>query len=295
VIPLENILQSIKHLPPVPTVIQKALSLLMNQEVSASKIVEVIQYDQALTANVLKICNSAYFGLSRKIYSLQEALVRIGNRNMRIVIMASSLMQFYKKAGDGYDLRKGDLWRHSVACGMMSMILGKTISQRTGHAVEDHYLFTTALLHDLGKVVLNEYVKESFEEIVTMVESRKCSFVEAEREIIGMDHAALGARISRMWKFPDRMAEAIAYHHEPESSPEPCSLLYIVHLSDLLCMMMGIGGGVDGLAYRGMDSVLQTYGLAEKDVERCMASLLEEMARVDGFLYDENDVHRNHP
>ncbi|MCI0469809.1 MAG: HDOD domain-containing protein, partial [Nitrospirae bacterium] len=161
---LRTITKDIKELPPLPEVAQKVFSLLNDPKSNVQDMVKVIQLDQAMTANILKLCNSAYFGLKRKISSLQEALVLLGQKNLHEIIMTDNSGKYYQRAGAGYSLGKGELWRHSVACALLSQILVR----KTG-LPEDPFLFTAALLHDIGKVILSTYVKTEYDQIIRLV------------------------------------------------------------------------------------------------------------------------------
>ncbi len=159
-----TIMRTIKQLPPFPDVAHKVISLLHNPKSNVQDLVQVIRLDQAMTANILKSCNSAYFGLKRKVGSLQEALVLLGHKNLYEIIMTECSSRYYREADAGYDLEKGELWKHSVACALLSQIL-----LRKAQLPDNPFLFTAALLHDVGKVVLSTYVQDEYHKIISLV------------------------------------------------------------------------------------------------------------------------------
>jgi len=272
---LRIITKDIKELPPLPEVAQKVFSLLNDPKSNVQDLVKVIQLDQAMTANILKLCNSAYFGLKRKISSLQEALVLLGQKNLHEIIMTDNSGKYYQRAGAGYSLGKGELWRHSVACALLSQILVR----KTG-LPEDPFLFTAALLHDIGKVILSTYVKTEYDQIIRLVKEQQYPFLQAEKEIIGIDHAELGGRIAEEWNFPGALVEAIAQHHTPDTENY---ISCIVHLCNLMTIMMGIGTGY-GLADYGKDAVMKKLGLKERHLESCMVELWHELQKAEDLL-----------
>jgi putative nucleotidyltransferase with HDIG domain len=207
---VEAILQSVTQLPPFPAVIQRVMELVEDPKTSAHDVVDVIQYDQAITANVLMVCNSAYFGLRKPVYSLTDALVRIGFNNLVEIILTRGTAFLFYQSCQGYQLQRGELWRHSVACAILSQILAERLKQKKS-AVQ----FTTTLLHDVGKIILSGFVKDHFEEIHRLVQEKNLSFLEAERETLGIDHAELGGRIAEGWKFPRNIITGIRHHHTP--------------------------------------------------------------------------------
>lgn len=276
---VDKILKSIDKLPPFPKVARKALTLLNDPDASADQLIAVIKHDPAITANILKICNSAYFGLYRKVQSVMDGLVLLGNNEFKKIIMASSVLPVYEKESKGYDLARGELWQHAMASALVSQIISKKLDQH-----DDMALHTTTLLHDLGKVVLSSFVWEKFEKITTLVEDEEYSFVEAEKAVIGLDHAEVGARISELWKFPDNMVQAIRFHHNPQGAPEDDSLTHIVYLANVITLFMGIGAGGSGLYMRGRESIMKKYGLKEKDLEVIMVDFYDEYNRSKDLL-----------
>lgn len=271
---LDEILSLVKHVPPFPKVAQRVSEMLNDPDVSATALAEVIQYDQVITANVLKICNAAYFGLPRKVASLDEALVIVGNDTLKDIIITSSSARFYKgAAGEGYKLDQGELWKHSIAVGIMAKELVKYVK-----GVEPGSAFTAGLLHDIGKRFLSSFVADDFKKIMMKVVQDNCSFVEAEKELLGASHAELGGMIMSQWGFPKEIELAVLQHHDPEAL-EKDSLTAIVALANALVISMGIGVGADGLSVKMQGSGLKRFGITPMHLELCMANLLSEIDR----------------
>jgi putative nucleotidyltransferase with HDIG domain len=276
---VEAILQSVTQLPPFPAVIQRVLQLVEDPKTSARDVVEVIQYDQSVTANVLMVCNSAYFSLRRPVHSLEEALVRIGFNNLVEIILTRGTSFVFIQACQGYRLQNGELWRHSVACALLSQILAERLNQK-----KSPIQFTVALLHDVGKVVLTGFVREHFEEIQRRIQEGNLSFLEAEKATLGIDHAELGGKIAENWKFPPDIVAGIRYHHTPSLAPEFQDLASLACLCDGVVLMTGIGGGVQGLTHHGYREVMEQYALKEQDLEEMIIDLESRMKMVEGFL-----------
>lgn len=186
---VEGILQFVIQLPPFPAVLQRVLHMVEDPKTSAQDVVEVIQYDQAITANILMVANSAYFGLRRPVHSIREALVKIGFNELIEIILTRGSAHIFCQACQGYNLTEGQLWRHSVACALLSKILS---SRAKGESLPAQ--FTASLLHDVGKIILSQFVKDHFEDIENLVREQNRSFTEAEKEVLGIDHAELGGK-----------------------------------------------------------------------------------------------------
>jgi putative nucleotidyltransferase with HDIG domain len=138
---------------------------------------------------------------------------------------------------------------------------------------DDPRLFTAAILHDIGKMVLGEFVHESWEKIQKLVEKQRYSFLEAEEEVIGVNHAELGGEVARIWKFPDEILKAIAFHHRPDQLADGDAVPWIVYLANQVCHIMGIGVGTDALSYRAVGDVAGRLSLKQRDLEDMMAEL----------------------
>jgi putative nucleotidyltransferase with HDIG domain len=138
---------------------------------------------------------------------------------------------------------------------------------------DDPRLFTAAILHDIGKMVLGEFVHESWEKIQELVEKQQYSFLEAEEEVIGVNHAELGGEVARIWKFPDEILKAIAFHHRPDLLTDGDAVPWIVYLANQVCHIMGIGVGTDALSYRAVGDVASRLSLKQRDLEEMMAEL----------------------
>ncbi len=274
---VEKILAAAAKLPPFPKVAQKIQILLSDPYVSAAQLAEVAQLDPALTANVLKAVNSAYYSLPRKVDNVNQALAYLGNQQFQEVVWMSAAVRFLFKEQPGYGLSRGDLWQHSLGVAIMTRILSEMAGVKPAGV-----LYTSALLHDIGKVVLSSFVQDQVKQVLRLVDEGQ-SFLEAEREILGLDHAHLGGLVARNWEFSQEMIDLITYHHEPEERPEWVELA-ILYLANVTCQMMGVGGGVDGLAIRGRVASLELLNLKEKDLERALAELHELLGRAENML-----------
>ncbi|MCD4754710.1 MAG: HDOD domain-containing protein [Deltaproteobacteria bacterium] len=275
----DKILKSIDKLPAFPATVHRVSELVGDPDFAIADLVDVIKYDQSITANILRMCNSPYFGIRYEVSSLREAVIYLGRKNILHVVYTAGTSRFYKKV-KGYYWGATKLWEHSVGVALMSQILAKRIYDR-----EDPRLFTAGLLHDIGKVVLGEFVHDSFQEIMDLVSNQGYSFLEAEKEVIGINHAELGGEIASLWNFPKEIKDAITYHHRPDLMEEgDDSTPWLIYLADQACMMMGIGGGADGLAYRGLKEVINKFGLRQKNFEESIVLLLKDLDKARELL-----------
>lgn len=277
---IDSILKSVEMIPAFPVAVQKVAELLRDEDYEVADVVDVIKHDQAITANILKISNSAYFSARQKIKTIRDAVVFLGQKQLMRAVQTAGILKIYQKGGRGYASQINDFWEHSVAVALMSQILCKKIQGR-----EDPILYTAALLHDVGKLIMGEYIHEYFQKIIDCVHEKKCSFLVAEEEFIGINHANLGGRIAEHWNFPLEIRDAIAYHHRPDLLEEKGNThASLVYLSDQTCLMMGLTGGVDALAYTGLADVLRHFDLKMVDLEKGFIALLDELEKAKELM-----------
>lgn len=276
---LKDIIASIKKLPPMPEIMGKVLRIADDPTISAKEIIDVIKFDQSITANVLHLCNSSYYGLSRKISSLSEAVVYLGNQTVFNMILSSLCANLLSKRNRGYYIEKGKLWEHSVSCA----ILAKEIARKVGFN-DEQLAYSAGLMHDTGKIILDEYLFDAADKIIKKVGEQKLEFIDIESQIIGFNHAEAGSLLAESWAFPDSMVTAIKYHHRPDDAPEGSDLIYIVHIADALAIMFGFSSGIDGLAYTLSNKAIAALKINEKDIYEFSPFLINQIKKAKDML-----------
>ncbi|MCK5541191.1 MAG: HDOD domain-containing protein [Desulfobacterales bacterium] len=276
---IKELIKEIKNLKPIPAIVNQITMAIDDPNCSAKDIANIIRFDPSVTANLLKICNSAYFGLPNPVESVQDAVSILGmNQIIELVLIKSGAKALSKKQ-KGYGLHEGIMWKHAVS----SALISKEICKKTKLGNEN-LIFTATLLKDIGKTVLDRYVSNSFEKIITLVQKKGYSFREAEKKVIGIDHGELGAMIATQWKFSSKMINIIRHHHLSDKSQQKNTDIAIVYLSDCICMMMGIGIGEDGLAYRFHGDVIKNLNITHTDIAVIIADFTLEMQKVENLI-----------
>lgn len=283
---IERIIDNIDSLKPVSSIGHRVMKIIYDPGSSLGELVDVIKYDQGMTANLLKICNSSLYGLKQKISSIKQAIAYLGTEKVACLLVMGNSAENFTKAQDGYDLETGELWRYSVA----SALIAQDIAERKGLKHISH-LFTAALLKDIGKAVLNTYIRDSFERIMALVREKDLSFIEAERAIVGIDHAELGAMVADRWNFGPEMIDIIRHHHDPEKASTDDLTMAAIYLADSICMMIGIGVGSDGLAYRYHQEVVDRLGFTDIDLQKIIADFWEKLKSVEELVNLSGEIH----
>jgi len=275
---LRHIMTQVKSFPGMPATAARLMPLLQNPDSSASKIEEILKYDPGLTANILKLTNSAYFGLPSRVSSVRQAIMLLGWKRLLQLVMTMCMSALMKKPVPGYDLPRGELWRHSVAVSVAADLLVKSLSISDADEV-----FTAALLHDIGKLILGDYVQEDLEKIEGMV-TKGISFEVAEYGVLGTNHATIGARILQNWSLPQELVNAVSWHHDPESCDHYCLLSDVVHVANIVGRRVGFGKGRDGQALEPSLEVAERLGVNQNHIDTLAEETLQEVGRLAEIL-----------
>ena len=275
----EEILSQVTSVPSLPAVVCRLQEFLDDPEVNFTELARVIECDPGLTANVLQLANSAYFGWQGGIGSVRDAISRLGTKRIFQMVLCMSVAPMVRKPIVGYDLDANNLWEHSVAVA----ICAEKIAAKLRPSVQPH-AFTAGLLHDVGKVLLGTFVGVDVEPIKELVELDSLTFNEAERMVLGVDHAEVGAHLLEKWNLPTEVVSVTRYHHEPSRlGDELRDLVDLIHVSDVICLDCGWGMGSDGLQYRLDEDAAARLKLKSGDAEEAAAQVmigLEELLQV---------------
>lgn len=237
---LSKILLTVESLPSMPEAGTKVLALLKEPNVAAAEIEKVLRRDPGLTTNVLKLANSAYFGIPSKVGSVRQAFILLGAKRFTQLVLTTCTCSLMDKAVEGYESPPGELWRHSIAVATAAEALVKYKK-----IAEPKDVFTPALLHDIGKLVLGRLVKEEFESISKIV-ATGVTYEIAENMVLGTDHAEIGAQILGHWSFPQDIIFAVRFHHNPDAIHKPNRQIDIIYLANMLCHKSRTNSGNEG-------------------------------------------------
>ncbi|WP_027357935.1 HDOD domain-containing protein [Desulforegula conservatrix] len=274
---VESLISEIKNLKPFPKIAQQLLERIEDPNSSSEDIAELILYDPAITANLLRVCNSAFFSLPRKIESVHEAVNILGMNHIVDLVMVKFGSENFKTSQEGYGLHEGELWRHAVSSALISKDLAARMKIEGAHSI-----FTASLLKDLGKVVLDRFAANAFEKIYNTAKNKGISFRDAEKAIIGIDHAEIAGLIAESWGFPPKLVKMIRNHHSPKDCEGPEAA--IIYMADCICMMMGIGVGADGLSYYFYEDIARDLGITPDVIQEIMVDFSIGMQKVESLI-----------
>lgn len=270
---IDKIISDIKQLSPLPQVVFRVQELLANPDSSAKQIAKEIETDQAIAAKVLRIANSAYYGMGGKISSVQHASVVLGYKTLgEIVTIAGAEGTLEGKLpGYGYDTR--DLWEHSLAVAFGSKLIAENTEPELASEA-----YTAGLIHDIGKIILDSYIVDQKELIDEYIETEEKTFLDAEDHFFGFNHAEIAYEICKKWNFPESINTAIRYHHGPAGS-EGHMLAYILHMADYLAKVSGTGYEQDDYLYELETGTIDFLGISHDATGRISLETMESVGQ----------------
>ncbi|MDX9753463.1 MAG: HDOD domain-containing protein [bacterium] len=258
----KKLIDEIHDVPPLPDVVVDVMRLTREPNTTAKQLTEIIAKDQGLTGNVLRLCNSAYYGLPRTVSSLNQAIMYLGFHTVRNLVLTCSIHNFYNPKSEIYGYQNGGLWIHVLACARVSDL----ISTKLRMDLKDT-AYTAGLLHDIGQLIIGNQIEDTAETIVDMMLNGNMNELQAEEEVVGYTHCMLGAAVADKWNFPTELVHAIQYHHTPNQSVKNIILTDIVHLADSVVLAMGFGVALEQIKFSPQPGVLKTLGIDQAFVD----------------------------
>jgi putative nucleotidyltransferase with HDIG domain len=222
-------LENIKDLPTLPTIYFKVNKLLQDKKASIENVALIIEIDQAMSSSILRLVNSAFYGLRTKSNSISHAVMVLGFNAVKNAIVSVAVLDTLSIKDRYENFNIADFWRHSVSVAVLS----KQLAEKS-RLVKPDDAFMAGLLHDIGKIIMLKYFKEDFGKVWDTMQKTKCSFADAEMEVASIDHVLIGSYLARKWELPEHIIQAIAGHHFYITTSESSGLIECVMLADIL-------------------------------------------------------------
>jgi len=277
---IKKVIELVRELPTLPMVACKVNTLLGNPHSSASDLSAVIEKDQSITAKVLKLVNSALYNLSQRVTNITQAIALLGYKNISYIVMTISVFDTVKSiSSKGFD-RTG-FWIHSIATAIMC----RKIAKMSGYKNIDD-VFTSGLLHDIGKVFMDGYLHEEFMHVIATALEQGISFYDAEHQLFDIDHTLIGEWISRKWGLPIHIIATVKHHHQKLEQRSGLLLssdrfIDIVRLADTAVKTRKYGHSGDGKGYKPgfTDDMFVRLPVLKTDIESGLDDLKDELEK----------------
>lgn len=275
---LDSILSQVKRLPPNPQIMLKLLKLLQDINTNPQDIVELIRIDAPLTAQVLRLSNSAYYGVVTPSFNLEEAINRVGFRETYKLVGVVCSSQIFNTPVSTYYLESDQLWENSIATALVM----ENMAQRIGSDPSNAY--TIGLLHSIGKIIINQLMADKYADVYAVVEKEKISVVDAETKVFGFHYAELGMALLKKWNFPLEIYEPIEFQFDPLNAPTQHLHSCALHLAIWVVSGVGLNYGRDAWAFKAHEEALKKLGLTVEDLERFLLQIHERLSDIKSLL-----------
>ena len=233
-------MKKVGEIPALSHVTTELLDLINDPASTSQDICNVIMKDPVVTYKVLRLVNSAYYGLPRRVGTISEAVTILGFETLRTLVLGVSVYRALGKITRHGLLDSEQIWKHSVATAAASKILAQELDFPRAEQA-----FVAGLLHDIGKVILNSLMRAQYAEVVRKINETELSLLRAEREVLEFDHAEIGKLVAEKWNLPGSLVEPIGFHHAPLLAENYKDLTYIIHLANAVVIVAGYGLGDD--------------------------------------------------
>ncbi|MEE9275848.1 MAG: HDOD domain-containing protein [bacterium] len=264
--------ESLQSLPTLPGVVAKLSAMVDSSTTSTAQVGEMIQADQVLSAKVLRLTNSAFFGFPGKIGTVTHALVLLGFNAVKGLVLTASV----------FDVMAGEmlaLWMHSLGVSMTAGIIARRIGLKDPEEVQ-----VAGLIHDIGKVVLKVEEPDYFDEVSKKVKESGMLFIDAEKEVLGLDHTRVADWLSDKWNLPASIREPITLHHTPLRADSPAGPTGVIHLADVLVRSVGFGSGGDNRMPVLEREVVKALNLSLSEIEEILQAMDEEFVKAEDLI-----------
>jgi HD-like signal output (HDOD) protein len=276
---LKRIISRVDDLPTLPRTVLKITELVNDPKSSAKDLARVITDDQVLTARLLKLVNSSFYGFPQRISTVTGAIVLLGFDAIRSLLLTTSVFDLFPGKNRRHIKRQEAFWDHSLGCAVGAKVIGQHLRH---DKVEE--LFVAGLLHDIGKIVEMMLLPGQFEDVTALVSEKDVLMLAAEEKIMGINHADIGRLLAEHWNLPNKLVQVIDCHHRPGAAGSFMFEAAIVHAADIFCRALGLGSGGDRKMPRLNRQAWGFLKLQPASIEPIMADMTTEFDDIRKFL-----------
>ncbi len=275
-IDLEQIERELNKIPSLPVVVTDVISDLDCKTVDFFILEQKIAQDPVMTARILAVANSSFYGLSGQVHGIKEACLVLGVNTIRSIVIAIGIIQHLDR-DEGGRLNHKAFWGHSIAAGVAARLLAKQVG------LDQEVAFTVGILHDIGELVLDSRFSEEYAEVIRYCDENDYLKCEAEERVLGFDHCLVGARIAERWRLPQIIVDSIANHHVCNLK-SPSSMVDLIQIVDVVCKGMETGAGGDDVIPGLNHDAMERLGIDMRMITGCLGEIERSAAGFDALL-----------
>jgi HD-like signal output (HDOD) protein len=276
---VKKLVDRIQGLPTLPVMLNNINQMILNPRTSPKEVAHVISNDPSLTSKVLRVVNSSFYGFPNRITTITHAIVILGFNTIKSIVLSSTIFDVFRRPLRPGDFDRTEFWKHSIGCGAAA----KAIGRRLNYPMLEE-LFIAGLLHDVGKIVMDQFMPDKFLEVLNVVRTKDCLIAQAETEVLGATHADVGAWLFEKWNLSKGLIETTRCHHNPALAGENQKLAEIIHLADILIRAARFGNGGDNKIPAISETAWKSLGLQHSDFDDLFVQTTGEIEKAMVFL-----------
>jgi len=275
----QKIIDKIDDLPTLPRTVLKITELVNDPKSSAKDLARIITDDQVLTARLLKLVNSSFYGFPQRISTVTAAIVLLGFDAIRNLLLTTSVFDLFANRNRQKKQVQERFWDHSLGCAVGAKVIGNYLRH---DKIEE--LFVSGLLHDIGKIVEMMYLPDEFARVAAAVNRENLLMTTAENKVLGYNHADIGKLLAEKWNLPAKLVQVIAHHHQPGNAGSFAMEAAIVHLADIFCRALNMGHGGDDKIPPLDKFAWESLKIQTGAIETIMATMHREYRDISSFI-----------
>ncbi|EKD26559.1 MAG: Metal-dependent phosphohydrolase, HD protein [uncultured bacterium] len=276
---LKKVVDQISGLPTLPTVISHITKLMQNPKVSANEIGQAISSDQALASKILKVVNSAFYGFPSRIKTITHAIVILGFNSVKATAMSASVFSTFGSKSKETSFDHIAFWKHSIGVGSAAKVLAKRLQMK-----ETEEVFLFGLMHDLGKIILDQFLNEQFQQILKMTREKNCLIMDAEKAVLGITHADVGSWLAKKWNLNQEYVYVIGNHHAPSSASDYFMTTSLIHVANALIRAIEIGNSGDNQISKINPAAWKALNINTVLLPQIFKEIAEEVRKAEVFF-----------
>lgn len=274
---LKEYVQRIKNLPTIPMIAQEILGVVTKDMTSVSKLEKIVENDPAISAKILGLANSAFFGVSTPARTLNSAIMRVGFDNVKNIALGISLMTVLGNGRQGTSIDYKRIFNHSITVGFVARIIAKKLKMSTSEEI-----LMNGLLHDIGFLVLNRFFPDNYLKVLNIFE-KGTPLLDAEKEVLDFTHADIGSWLAEQWKLPGNVIDSTLYHHSPSLAKKNVKQIAIIHLADFMASSNILSATEKNPDYPLDESAFEILGISEDSLRKIEAEVSGLSFSVESF------------
>jgi putative nucleotidyltransferase with HDIG domain len=279
ILDLKKTIDRIDDLPTLPRTVLRITERVNDPNSSAKELARIITDDQVLTARLLKLVNSSFYGFPQRISTVTNAIVLLGFDAIRSLLLTTSVFDLFAGRNQKLKQDQENFWDHSLGCAVGAKVIGNYLRH---DKIEE--LFVSGLLHDIGKIVEMLYLPEEFAKVAAAIKKDNILMITAEEGVLGYSHAEIGKLLADKWNLPVKLEQVIAHHHEPAAAGSFVLEASIVHLADILCRALNMGHGGDNKIPPLDKSAWACLKIKTDSIETIMETMHDEYSDISNFI-----------